>query len=569
MTKIGIRMKIKHTGWIIRHLNLTEINSFGVLINGFYFLFIALAHYRGHYQRHIGSFGYEIFPIIGLTLIYLSFLLYKKKKTAWIASISIYSIYLLSVLIRRIFFHIGAGDLTSIQPFIGILLPMLIFISLLIARKKFIVKSDITNFKFSLKVSSIILLVTLIFGTSGYMLMDKKDFHQEITITEAIHQTIDQFDLTVNKPYIPYTARARAFSDSLSIISTIAVIYCVYSLFNPIKLRYFDANNWRYLAIKILSSGKGDSEDYFKVWPHDKNYFFNEQKTACIAYSVHRGVALVIGDPFGAVSEFSKTLDEFMDYCLLNDWLPAFIHTRPHFSKLYKSHDFNLQKIGEEARVNCKDFLDNVATNKYFRNINNRFENQGYTTEVLSPPHSKESLRRLRSISNEWLTLPNKAERGLMIGFFDENYLNTSTIVVLKDSLHQIHAFINKLPSFNTDTASYDMIRHTKSSPSNSVDYLLINFIKYANSIGYEYVNLGLSPLAGVDNLDSENSILNRTLSFIYANSTRFYSFQGLYRFKQKYQPNWSNRYIAYQRGLPGFIKTMAALNTATKITKK
>jgi phosphatidylglycerol lysyltransferase len=334
-------------------------------------------------------------------------------------------------------------------------------------------------------------------------------------------------------------------------------------------LRYFDAHNWRYLAIKILASGKGDSEDYFKIWPHDKNYFFNEAKTACIAYSVHGGVALGIGDPFGAVSEFTNTMDEFLTYCAINDWLPSHIHTKPHFNSLYQDRDFSLQKIGEEARVNCSDFLENVATNKYFRNIINRFENQKYTTEILSPPHNKNLLRDLRNISNQWLTLPNKAERGLMIGFFDEAYLNTSTIIVLKDRSNIIHAFINKLPSFNTDTASYDMIRHTKSAPSNSVDYLLTRFIKLADSTGYQYVNLGLSPLAGVDNLQGKNSVLNRTLSYIYANSNRFYSFKGLYRFKQKYEPSWSNRYIAYQRGLSGFIKTMAALNTATKITKK
>jgi len=349
----------------------------------------------------------------------------------------------------------------------------------------------------------------------------------------------------------------------------LAVIYCVYSLFKPIKLKFFDSNNRRYLAIKILSTGKGDSEDYFKIWPHDKNYFFNGPRTACIAYSVHKGVALVIGDPFGAVSELSTLTNQFLDYCTINDWLPGFIHTKPHYSKFYKNKNFSLQKIGEEAEISCDKFLKETVTNKYFRNVTNRFEKQNYTTEVLAPPHNREVLRRLRTISDEWLTLPNKAERGLMIGFFDEHYLNTSSIIVLKDNDDQIHAFINKLPSFTTDTASYDMIRHTKQAPGNSVDYLLINFIKFANSIGFKYVNLGLSPLAGVDDLKGENSVLNKTLSFIYANSSRFYSFQGLYRFKQKYEPHWSDRFIAYQRGFPGFIKTMSALNTASKITKK
>jgi phosphatidylglycerol lysyltransferase len=547
----------------------SKLCSFCVLLNGFYLLYLGLIQIHRHHSSHIGSFGNEIYPIIGLTLIYLSFLLSKKKKTAWIATVIVYFCYLALMTYEHFVKHYVGSDLVNIRSIVNIILPILVLISLLITRKEFIVKSDVANLKFSLKVSVIILLSTLVFGTSGYLLMDKSDFHQEISFSGAVHQTIDQFDLTVNNPYIPHTRRAKDFSDSLSIISIFAVVYCLYSLFQPLKFKFFDPYNRRYLAINILFKGQGDSEDYFKIWPHDKNYFFNEAKTACIAYSVRNGVALAISDPFGAVKEVSATLDQFLTYCSINDWLPSFIHTRPYYKALYKSRGFSLQKIGEEAAVECNVFLKTVVKNKYFRNVVNRFEKQQFTTEVITPPHNKEVLRSLRSISDEWLTLPNKAERGYMMGFFDDAYLNTSSIILLKDSTGQIIAFINKLPSFNTDMASYDLIRHRINAPSNSVDFLLINFIKYAESLGFKYVNLGLSPLAGVSDLKGENSVLNTTLSFIYANSNRFYSFQGLHRFKQKYEPIWSDRFIAYQKGFPGFIRTMNAFNNASKITKK
>ena len=45
----------------------------------------------------------------------------------------------------------------------------------------------------------------------------------------------------------------------------------------------------------------------------------------------------------------------------------------------------------------------------------------------------------------------------------------------------------------------------------------------------------------------------------------RFYSFSGLHRFKQKYEPNWSDRYIAYKKGVRGFTRTVTALNVAMK----
>jgi phosphatidylglycerol lysyltransferase len=280
-------------------------------------------------------------------------------------------------------------------------------------------------------------------------------------------------------------------------------------------------------------------------------------------------VAIVVGDPFGAVAHFSKTVDMFLNYCYTNDWQPAFVHTEPHFNKLYENHDFSLQLIGQEAVVDCHHFEKHVKNNKYFRNISNRFIKLNYAIEVLKPPHSDVVINRLKQISDEWLQLPSKGERGFVIGYFNKNYLNSCTILVLKDSTGKIQAFINKIPSFKAETASYDMIRYSNTCPGNCIDYLLINFIDYVYSSGFKKINLGLSPLAGVDSNDENNTLLNKSLSFIYSRGDRIYSFSGLNRFKSKFEPNWSNRYIAYTGGIRGFVRTVSALNKASKKINK
>jgi lysylphosphatidylglycerol synthetase-like protein (DUF2156 family) len=57
-------------------------------------------------------------------------------------------------------------------------------------------------------------------------------------------------------------------------------------------------------------------------------------------------------------------------------------------------------------------------------------------------------------------------------------------------------------------------------------------------------------------------------MRFVYANGDRFYSFSGLHRFKSKYEPTWTNRYIAYRGGVRGFSRSLYALNKAMNRTK-
>ena len=58
-------------------------------------------------------------------------------------------------------------------------------------------------------------------------------------------------------------------------------------------------------------------------------------------------------------------------------------------------------------------------------------------------------------------------------------------------------------------------------------------------------------------------------MGLVYSNMDRMYSFSGLYRFKNKYEPNWRERYIAYKGGIRGFTKVMNALIKTMKKTAK
>jgi len=506
--------------------------------------------------------------LVGLSFVYLASLLRRGKYNAWLIGLPLYG-YLVVRNIQHFIFDFPDG-VRLVPAILNLAIPILALLGLIIFRRQFNVRSEVRNFATALRRSIIILLVAFLYGTIGFQLFDTPDFHREIPVPTGAHYTVDQFGLTTNHQLEPQTKRANLFLGSLSVISLGSVFYVLVSLFAPIRFRLsHSAHDYEDMA-RLLRQSPSSSEDFFKLWPRDKAYFFDAGRSAGLAYKSTYGVALVVGDPAGDKAEFGHLIRQFQEYCRVNDWEPAFVHVEKINAALYGSLGFELQKIGEEAIVDISHYVKSVMPNKYFRHIVNRFEREKYTTEILEPPHGAAVLSRLREVSDDWLTVPGRAERGFMMGYFNYDYIQQCPVMVARDEAGTIQAFINRVPSFNEREANFDFVRHTKGSPGNINDYLMLNFINYLHRQAVPRLNMGLSPLAGLEASDEKDrSAIDGILSFTYSNASRFYSFKGLNRFKSKYEPAWEDRYIVYYGGLRGFSRTMTALMRAMRLRRR
>jgi phosphatidylglycerol lysyltransferase len=494
--------------------------------------------------------------LLGLSLLYVSIYLRRRKRNAWMFVTGLY-IFLIGLNTNDLFIY--KTRLFSYHH-ISLLLPVVILIILLLLRKDYIVRSDIRSFTNSLKVSVLILVVALLYGIGGFLLMDNHDFHHEISLPTAVHYTIDQFDLTVN-PLHAYSKRANIFLDSLSFISVTAVGLVFVSLFQPLRIRLSSQKSKRELARSLIYKYPSDSEDYFKLWPKDKTYYFNRNEQSGLAYKVQGGVALIVGNPYGLKTTFNKLLNDFEELCFVNDWRPAFIHTNSTYKDFFKERGYITQLIGQEAIVDIEKFCNEYINTKYFREISNRFKKLGYTSELLIPPHNTAIINRLKLISNDWLDKPGRVERQFMMGYFSIEYLQECALFVVRDKTNTIQAFLNLLPSPITEESDFDLLRSSKNAPGNIIDFTLIQLIENLRLSGTKRLNMGLCPLTGIEH--EPNSLINRTLRFVYSNGNRFYSFTGLFRFKEKYHPNWSDRYIVYKGGITDLTRIMRSLMKA------
>ena len=131
--------------------------------------------------------------------------------------------------------------------------------------------------------------------------------------------------------------------------------------------------------------------------------------------------------------------------------------------------------------------------------------------------------------------------------------------MVLKDQ--RILAFANIFGSSGKAELSIDLMRYLPDAPGTIMDYLFANLMLWGKSEGYGWFNLGMAPLAGLDNR-SLAPLWNRLGAMIFLHGEHFYNFQGLREYKDKFDPQWEPRYLASPGGiaLPSILTNLASL---------
>ena len=108
-------------------------------------------------------------------------------------------------------------------------------------------------------------------------------------------------------------------------------------------------------------------------------------------------------------------------------------------------------------------------------------------------------------------------------------------------------------------------MRYRHPMENGTMEYLFVNMFDWAKKQGYRSFNLGLSSLSGVGE-QADDPAIERVMHFIYENVNQFYNFKGLHSFKEKFNPEWSPRYLIY-RGVANVAPAWLAVTQANSGT--
>ena len=540
------KLKDKWLIWLVASITfVTGATSLLHIVFGHYHwnesLWSGILHYG------LPEWGRSLSLVFGFILIYLSFMLFQRKRLAWwLAALST-----CALAVAR--FLEGHAWYAMIAPTVTLIL-------LILSRKRFTTRSEPSSIKHGIILMAVSLMIALIYGTLGFWLMHKSDFGIDFTLPDSAARTMRQFLLIGNSDLIAHTRHARWFLQSLSVLGVVAVGIAGYSLFRPIIFRLRVLPHEDSLAKAILKQHGRSSYDFFKVWP-DKSRFFSKSQNSFIAYATVQGVALVLGDPVGPADEMEDITSDFLNYCANNGWIVCFL--LPEMQEMYQRLDLHLLKIGEEAVVDLEHFSSHTANVKYFRYHRNRFERRGYKIIRYTPPHPEALLQEIENIEKEWLKLPKHRELGFLQGRFKRDYIEKSPLCVVRDSAERIVAFVNEIPSYREGEATFDMMRYLPDVPNGTMDYLFQGLMLSLYKEGFKSFNLGIAPLAGLGK-NPDAPLLEKIVQLLFRINW-FVSLQGMHYYKVKFEPRWEDRFLAYSGTPVNLVRIALAVTRAVE----
>ncbi|MFN3076462.1 MAG: bifunctional lysylphosphatidylglycerol flippase/synthetase MprF [Alphaproteobacteria bacterium] len=280
----------------------------------------------------------------------------------------------------------------------------------------------------------------------------------------------------------------------------------------------------------------------------DKNFLFHPDGDAFVMYAIRGRSWIAYGNPVGPVGKWPDLVWAFAELCDRYSAWPVFYHVTAETMPLYLDLGLSFVKLGQEARVELGDFSLAGSARQELRYIHRRAIRDGASFEVLPAGASALVLDELRAISDAWLEAKGVREKRFSLGYFDPDYLAHFPLGIVRQQ-GRIVAFANVFTSSGHEEAAVDLMRYRPEVSYGLMDYLFIELLLWAKNDGYQWFNLGLAPLSGL----AENALAplwQKVGSFIYRYGEEFYNFQGLHRFKTKFNPTWRPKFLASPGGL-------------------
>jgi phosphatidylglycerol lysyltransferase len=275
----------------------------------------------------------------------------------------------------------------------------------------------------------------------------------------------------------------------------------------------------------------------------DKRFLFSNSGETFLMFAVRGRSWIALGGPVGRRDERLELLWRFRELADSHAARPGLyglsVDDLPDIVEL----GFSVQKVGESAAVPLETFSIEGRKRGNLRRAWRKAAEEGATFEVLQGDELARIVPELQVISEQWLAHHAGGEKAFSMGDFRRSYLLEFPVAVVRDQGKPV-AFANIWTTAAHSAFSMDLMRYSNDAPKNIMDYLFVELIAWGRTQGYEAFEFGMAPLAGLEDRPLA-PIMSRVGKLLYERGEEIYNFQGVRRYKDKYDPVWQSRYIA------------------------
>ena len=332
--------------------------------------------------------------------------------------------------------------------------------------------------------------------------------------------------------------------------------------------------NWHRAWSQLRHYGR-TSADFFKLWPANLHFFFWQR--SLIAYWIKGNNYLVAGNPTGPKKERIGIIKKFLHFSGQQNANPLFIGIDKANQQILNKLNFHHIHISDEAFIDLRHHPSDI---KSLRNATTKIEQRwGYHFTIWQPPLTKPQLKQLRQISQSWLKGLHRRDGEAIFGSgWLTNMVRASWVPVVSNHQGQPVAFLTLHRSFRPQTMVVNLMRYRHLEKNGIMEYLISKTWEQLGQQGWRWLDLGAAPCQGarlkkpvlslpipgkMPSFQSWQKLVRswpqKTLAisrhvrlqganFLYFNLLGILatSYRGLRHFKNKFQPNWEPRYLAY-----------------------
>ena len=280
----------------------------------------------------------------------------------------------------------------------------------------------------------------------------------------------------------------------------------------------------------------------------DKRLLFSEAGDTFVMYQIAGRSWVALGDPVGSDAGAEELVWRFREISDHHGGETVFYQTSAESLSLYVDLGLAALKIGEEARVPLANFGLEGSARADLRQAHRRAERDGASFEVVPAERLDEILPTLRQLSDSWLSSKSTSEKRFSVGAFSPEYLRHFPIALVYCEGAPA-AFANLWTTGTKEELSVDLMRFGPEAPRGAMDYLFIELMKWGRAEGFRWFNLGMAPLAGLE-VHPLAPAWHRVGNFVFRHGEHFYNFEGLRRYKSKFDPTWEPRYLVARGGM-------------------
>ena len=174
---------------------------------------------EGIFPFEVRASGHIFAALSGFFLLILATNLLRRKRVAWLLTVVLLIISILSHLIKGL-------DWEESLP------ALILLVQLIAMRQVFVARSDQASIAQGVRVLIGALLFTLAYGTAGFYLLDRQ-YQTQFSLPGTIIQTGAMFFTWDNAGLQPTTRFGRFFADSIYVVGAVTLVVALFMLLRP------------------------------------------------------------------------------------------------------------------------------------------------------------------------------------------------------------------------------------------------------------------------------------------------------------------------------------------------